>query len=153
MLRRAGRRRVAGGAGSVAYYHGDARSLPLADASVDAATIAFGLRNVADHRRAIDEMLRVTRPGGRVVVLEIATPTGRVGRLVTATWFERLVPLLGRLLGRGAAYRYLPDSVRGYPPPAAIAALMAEAGLTDVRWRPLTLGMVTLHVGRRPGGV
>ena len=151
MLRKAARRRRLPGAGSISYERGDALALPIADASVDAATIAFGLRNVSDHRRAIDEMRRVTRPGGRVVVLEIAMPSGRVGRLVSATWFERVVPLLGRLLGHGAAYRYLPESVRRYPPPEAIAATMAEAGLIQVRWRPMAFGMVTLHVGRRPG--
>lgn len=151
MLRAAERREVTTGAALPAYRRGDALRLPFADASADAATIAFGLRNVSDYRRAIDEMRRVTRPGGRVVVLEIATPRGRLGRFATATWFEGVVPLLGRLLGGGAAYRYLPDSVRRYPAPDAIAALMADVGLTDVRWRPLTLGMVTLHVGRRPG--
>ena len=151
MLRQANRRPVPRGAASPAYREGDALRLPFADESVDAATIAFGLRNVADHGAAIVEMRRVTRRGGRVVVLEIATPASRVGRLLAATWFERAVPILGRLVGAGPAYRYLPDSVRRYPAPDAIAALMVASGLTQVTWRALTPGLVTLHVGRRPG--
>jgi demethylmenaquinone methyltransferase / 2-methoxy-6-polyprenyl-1,4-benzoquinol methylase len=94
-------------------------------------------------------MARVTRPGGRVVVLEIATPTSRLGRAVAATWFRRVVPLVGRLAGVGSAYRYLPSSVDAYPSPEAVAFLLSEVGLLEVRWRRLTLGMVTLHVGRR----
>jgi demethylmenaquinone methyltransferase / 2-methoxy-6-polyprenyl-1,4-benzoquinol methylase len=147
MLRRARRRSAHG---RPAYELGDALDLPLADADADAATIAFGLRNVADYRRCLGEMVRVVRPGGRVVVLEIATPTSRLGRAVAGTWFRHVVPLVGRLVGGGGAYRYLPTSVDAYPSPAAIATLLTEVGLVDVAWRRLTLGMVTLHVGRRP---
>jgi len=147
MLGEAERRRTPGDADT--YMIGDALALPLGDASVDAATIAFGLRNVADHRRCLDEMARVTRSGGRVVVLEIATPSGGLGRWIARLWFERLVPLIGRLAGGGGAYRYLPASVRRYPNPDEIAAHMRAAGLAGVRWRRLALGMVTLHAGRR----
>jgi demethylmenaquinone methyltransferase/2-methoxy-6-polyprenyl-1,4-benzoquinol methylase len=94
-------------------------------------------------------MTRVVRPGGRVVVLEITTPTRGIGRWVAATWFRRIVPILGRVAGGGSAYRYLPDSVRRYPSPSAVALLMREVGLVDVRWRALAPGLVTLHVGRR----
>jgi demethylmenaquinone methyltransferase/2-methoxy-6-polyprenyl-1,4-benzoquinol methylase len=145
MVDRAHRRPVPG----VRYEVRDALDLPLPTAGVDAATIAFGLRNVQDRQRCLSEMARVTRRGGRVVVLELATPRGRIGRLLAATWFERAVPLLGRSVGRGSAYAYLPDSVRRYPVPARIAELMAAAGLREVRWRRLPPGFVTLHVGIR----
>ncbi len=150
MLRVAQRRAVPSGAARPAYRRADALALPFEDASVDAATIAFGLRNLSDHRRALREMRRITRPGGLVVVLEIATPTAWPGRFAAATWFERFVPLLGRLMGGGSAYRYLPDSVRRYPTPRAVAALMTDAGLTDVRWRAMMLGRVTVHVASSP---
>lgn len=144
MLERA---RRAGGE-SIEYVLADALALPGADDFFDAATIAFGLRNVSDYERCLREMVRATRPGGRVVVLELATPTGRLGRALAATWFERLVPALGRAAGRADAYRYLPHSVRSYPPPDAVADLMRAAGLREVRWRRLAPGLVTLHAGR-----
>ena len=141
------RRRSSGGVER--YGFGDALALPLGDASVDAATIAFGLRNVTDYRRALAELARVTRIGGRVVVLEIGTPSGAPGRWLARTWFERVVPLIGHLAGGRRAYRYLPVSVRGYPGPEEIAMHMRAVGLAGVRWRRLALGMVTLHAGRR----
>ena len=150
MLRQARRRPEARDAARPRYLAGDALQLPLADGSFDAATIAFGLRNVADYGRCLAEMSRVVRPGGRVVVLEISTPTGGIGRAIAATWFERVVPLLGRLAGGGSAYRYLPASVRRYPDPQSVAGLLRDAGLVNVRWRRLSPGLVTLHVGRRP---
>jgi demethylmenaquinone methyltransferase/2-methoxy-6-polyprenyl-1,4-benzoquinol methylase len=149
MLRRAETRPVPAGAARPEYRRGDALALPIDDRSADAATIAFGLRNVADYRRALAEMTRVVRPGGRVVVLEITTPTRGIGRWVAATWFRRVVPILGRVAGGGSAYRYLPESVQRYPPPAEVAALMRAVDLVDVRWRALAPGLVTLHVGRR----
>jgi len=130
------------------FVVGDALQLPAEDATFDAATIAFGMRNLPDYERGFAEMRRVVRPGGRVICLEIARPgsiLGRVGRL----WFERAVPLLGRLIGEREAYAYLVASVRAYPSPARIADTMRAAGLVDVRWVPLTFGMVTAHVARR----
>jgi demethylmenaquinone methyltransferase / 2-methoxy-6-polyprenyl-1,4-benzoquinol methylase len=115
----------------------------------DAATIAFGMRNLPDYRQGFAEMRRVLRPGGVVACLEIARPRsliGRFGRL----WFERAVPWLGGAIGQGEAYRYLVESVRAYPPPEEIAAIMRDAGLVDVAWRRMLFGMVTLHTGRRP---
>ncbi len=129
----------------------DALDLPAGDATFDAATIAFGMRNLPDYRRGFEEMLRVVRPGGRVVCLEIARPRSLIGRL-GLVWFERIVPRLGSLIGQGRAYACLVDSVRGYPTPDEIAAVMRAAGLVDVAWAPLTFGMVTLHVGVRPAG-
>jgi demethylmenaquinone methyltransferase/2-methoxy-6-polyprenyl-1,4-benzoquinol methylase len=130
------------------YTVGDALALPIDDASVDSATIAFGMRNLPDHARGFAELRRVVRPGGTVVCLEIARPSGVAGRLGRA-WFERAVPALGALIGQADAYRYLVTSVRAYPPPGQVAAIMRDAGLVGVGWTRLTAGMVTIHVGRR----
>lgn len=144
MIERA-RRRVPAGRFAVA----DALALPFPDGAFDAATIGFGLRNMPDYRACLAEMVRVVRPGGRVVVLEIAAPRrGPLAWLLRA-WFERVVPLLGRVVGAPDAYRYLPASVRAYPDPVSVADLMCDAGMTAVRWRRLRPGLVTLHVGRR----
>jgi len=133
----------------MAFVVGDAMALPAEEGAYDAATIAFGMRNLPDYARGFAEMRRVVRPGGLVICLEIARPDhllARIGRL----WFERAVPFLGRLAGQGDAYGYLVESVRNYPGPERIAAIMTEAGLDGVTWTPMTLGMVTVHVGRRP---
>lgn len=131
------------------YVVGDAMALPVEDATFDAATIAFGMRNLPDYGRGFAEMRRAVRPGGLVACLEIARPTSVVGRIGRA-WFEAVVPRIGQLAGQGEAYRYLVRSVRAYPPPAQIAEIMRKVGLVDVEWIPLTFGMVTLHTGRRP---
>jgi demethylmenaquinone methyltransferase/2-methoxy-6-polyprenyl-1,4-benzoquinol methylase len=128
------------------FVVGDALALPTEDRSFDAATIAFGMRNLPDYRRGFAELARSVRPGGRVVCLEICRPRSRPARLLQL-WFDRIVPLLGRLAGQGPAYGYLVRSVRGYPGPDRIAELMREAGLVDVTWRGLTGGIVTIHVG------
>lgn len=130
------------------FIVGDAMALPVDRDEFDAATIAFGMRNLPDYERGFAEMARVVRPGGRVVCLEIARPRSLAGRL-GRVWFERAVPLIGRLVGQAEAYRYLVASVRAYPPPDEIAAIMRRAGLTDVSWVPLTLDMVTVHTGFR----
>jgi demethylmenaquinone methyltransferase/2-methoxy-6-polyprenyl-1,4-benzoquinol methylase len=125
----------------------DALDLPFADDAFDAATVAFGIRNVDDLDRGLVEMARVVRPGGRVVILEITTPA-RMRRFYEV-WFDRVVPRLGRMLGRdSAAYSYLPASVRRFPGPHELAARMAAAGLTDVRWRLHAFGIVAIHHGR-----
>jgi demethylmenaquinone methyltransferase/2-methoxy-6-polyprenyl-1,4-benzoquinol methylase len=143
----------------LSFVVGDAMALPLPDgtdaprdsepAGFDAATIAFGMRNLPDYRRGFAEMARVVRPGGMVACLEIARPRSIIGRL-GRVWFEAAVPWLGRAIGQGEAYRYLVDSVKAYPRPEEIAEIMASAGLVDVTWRPMLFGMVTLHTGRRP---
>lgn len=150
MLDRARRRRPRAPAALIRYEPGDALALPVRGETQDVATIAFGLRNVSDYAACLAEMRRVVRPGGRVVVLELATPEVGIGRLIARTWFDRVVPLVGRLAGGGSAYGYLPRSVRSYPAPHEVAMLMLEAGLVDVRWRRLRPGLVSLHVGRRP---
>jgi demethylmenaquinone methyltransferase/2-methoxy-6-polyprenyl-1,4-benzoquinol methylase len=131
------------------FVLGDALDLPVEDGAFDAATIAFGMRNLADYERGFGELRRALRPGGRVVCLEAARPRSLLGRLAWL-WFERVVPALGRVVGEGAAYRYLVTSVRSYPAPERIAEIMAAAGFADVRWVRLTFGMVTIHTGRRP---
>jgi len=122
---------------------------PGAARGFDAATIAFGMRNLPAYARGFSEMARVVRPGGVVACLEIARPRSVVGRL-GRVWFELAVPWLGGLIGQGDAYRYLVQSVRAYPAPEEIAAIMRGAGLTEVAWRSMLFGMVTLHTGRRP---
>jgi demethylmenaquinone methyltransferase/2-methoxy-6-polyprenyl-1,4-benzoquinol methylase len=149
MLRRARRWRPPPKAAEPDFVTADALQLPFDDGQFDAVTVGFGLRNMPDYRAALAEMRRVARPGGRIVVLEIAVPRTGLPSVLFRTWFERIVPRLGRLAGGGGAYRYLPTSVLHYPPPEAIAGLMREVGLEPVRWRWLTSGMATLHVGRR----
>ena len=128
------------------FVVGDALALPTEDRGFDAATIAFGMRNLPDYRRGFEEMARSVRPGGRVVCLEIARPRRRLAR-VLQVWFDRIVPLMGRIAGQGPAYGYLVRSVKGYPAPERIAEIMREAGLVGVTWHGLSGGIVTLHVG------
>jgi demethylmenaquinone methyltransferase/2-methoxy-6-polyprenyl-1,4-benzoquinol methylase len=131
------------------YVVGDALALPTADATFDAATIAFGMRNLPDYRQGFAEMARSVRPGGRVLCLEIARPRSRLSRFMR-WWFDRIVPVIGRLAGQGSAYGYLVRSVQAYPSPERIAEIMGEAGLVDVRWQGFTGGIVTLHEGTVP---
>jgi demethylmenaquinone methyltransferase/2-methoxy-6-polyprenyl-1,4-benzoquinol methylase len=131
------------------YAVGDALALPTADSSFDVATIAFGMRNIPDYRQAFTEMVRSVRPGGKVLCLEIARPRSRLARFMR-WWFDRIVPVIGKVAGQGAAYSYLVRSVQAYPAPERIAEIMGEAGLTDVRWTGLTGGIVTLHEGTVP---
>jgi demethylmenaquinone methyltransferase/2-methoxy-6-polyprenyl-1,4-benzoquinol methylase len=133
----------------LAFVVGDALSLPTGDRTFDAATIAFGMRNLPDYRRGFEEMARSVRGGGRVVCLEIARPRSRLAR-VLQFWFDRIVPLLGRLAGQGYAYGYLVRSVKGYPGPDRIVEIMREAGLAGVSWQCLSGGIVTIHVGTVP---
>jgi demethylmenaquinone methyltransferase / 2-methoxy-6-polyprenyl-1,4-benzoquinol methylase len=132
------------------FQAANALRLPFADATFDAATIGFGLRNLADFRAGFAELRRVVRPGGRVVCLELTMPRPRAwGRLFQAT-FLHLAPIAGRLAGVGGAYRYLPASLDGFPSAEGLAATMREAGLVGVGYRRLGLGSVALHVGTVP---
>ncbi|HEX6140542.1 MAG TPA: bifunctional demethylmenaquinone methyltransferase/2-methoxy-6-polyprenyl-1,4-benzoquinol methylase UbiE [Candidatus Limnocylindria bacterium] len=145
--RRAGARQVP--AARLSWVRGDALALPFPDASFDAVSIGFGLRNLADLELGLREMARVCRPGGRVAVLEIAEPRNPVARLLFGTWFRRVVPRLGSLIGLGSAYAYLPASLDRYPGPEEVARRMADAGLAHVGWRWLATDLATLHVGTR----
>jgi demethylmenaquinone methyltransferase/2-methoxy-6-polyprenyl-1,4-benzoquinol methylase len=133
----------------LAFEQGDALDLPVESDTFDAATIAYGMRNLADYRLGFAEMARAVRPGGSVVCLEITQPTSRFGRLL-AVWFDNIVPLIGRLVGQGDAYGYLAKSVKGYPGPERIAEIMREAGLESVEWEPMAGGIVVLHTGVVP---
>jgi demethylmenaquinone methyltransferase/2-methoxy-6-polyprenyl-1,4-benzoquinol methylase len=140
----AGHRRAA----SVRFEHANALALPYAEHQFDAATIAFGARNLSDLERGLGELSRVVRPGGRIVVLEMTTPTRPPLSLFFRLWFDRIVPLLGRAAGDPEAYTYLPNSVRRFPGPKALAAVMSRCGLHDVRYYVTAGGIIALHVGR-----
>jgi len=131
---------------SVTWVEGDALELPFADESFDAATVGFGVRNLSDLERGLQELRRVLREGGRVAVLEITRPKGRL-RHFYALWFDRIVPLLGKVLPGGAAYTYLPASVRRFPGPEELAAMLADAGFAEPRFRLFAGGIVALHTG------
>jgi demethylmenaquinone methyltransferase/2-methoxy-6-polyprenyl-1,4-benzoquinol methylase len=132
---------------AVRWEQGNALALPYADDEFDAATVGFGARNFSDLARGLAEMVRVVRPGGRVVVLEITTPTRPPLSTFFSLWFDRVVPLLGRATGENQAYAYLPSSVKRFPRPAELGAAMAGAGLTDVRWILTAGGIIALHSG------
>ena len=133
----------------LSYVVGDALSLPTEDGTFDAATIAFGMRNLPDYRKGFAELARSVRPGGRIVCLEIARPRRRIARILQF-WFDKIVPIVGRVAGQGGAYGYLVRSVKGYPGPDRIAEIMREVGLEDVGWVGMSGGIVTLHTGTVP---
>jgi len=128
----------------------NALSLPYGDDSFAAATVGFGARNFSDLERGLAEMTRVVAPGGRVVVLEITTPTRFPLSTFLEAWFDHIVPTLGRLAGDPDAYAYLPNSVRRFPAPNALAALMSDVGLAPVRYVLTAGGIIALHVGEVP---
>ncbi len=153
---------------SLRFEWGDGLELPYGDDEFDAATNGFGLRNFPDLARGLAEMVRVVRPGGRVVVLEMTTPTRAPLSLFFALWFDRVVPLLGRLVGslaklaarlRGRegreeitdAYTYLPNSVKRWPGPSRLAAEMERAGLADISYVLLAGGIIAIHAGTVAG--
>ena len=135
--------------GGVRWEWGNALDLPYEDGRFAAATVGFGARNFADLDRGLAEMARVVRPGGRVVVLEITTPQRRPLSTFFRLWFDRVVPLLGRVAGDPDAYAYLPSSVRRFPGPEELAERMVAAGMRDVRWVLTAGGIIALHVGVR----
>jgi demethylmenaquinone methyltransferase/2-methoxy-6-polyprenyl-1,4-benzoquinol methylase len=135
--------------GAIEWVQGDALALPFEDGSFDAATVGFGVRNLADLEGGLRELARVLRPGGKLAVLEITRPRGLL-KPFFRLWFDVLVPFAGRVLPGGKAYTYLPASVRRFPGPDDLSALLERAGFADVRYRLLGGGSVALHVGTRP---
>ena len=132
---------------SARFEWADALALPYEDDSFDAATVGFGARNFSDLGKGLREMVRVVRPGGRVVVLEITTPQKPPLSTFFSLWFDRAVPALGRLAGDEAAYSYLPSSVKRFPDPRALAGELADAGLEDIRWVLTAGGIIAIHAG------
>jgi demethylmenaquinone methyltransferase / 2-methoxy-6-polyprenyl-1,4-benzoquinol methylase len=126
---------------------GNALELPYAGGRFDAATVGFGARNFSDLDRGLAEMARVVKAGGRVVVLEITTPRRPPLSTFYSLWFDRIVPLIGRLSGEDEAYTYLPNSVKRFPGPEGLAAAMERAGLRDIHWILTAGGIIALHVG------
>jgi demethylmenaquinone methyltransferase/2-methoxy-6-polyprenyl-1,4-benzoquinol methylase len=138
-------------AGDVQFEQANALDLPYADGEFDAATVGFGARNFSDLPRGLAEMTRVVRPGGRVVVLELTTPERPPLSWFFRVWFDRLVPLLGRVAGDSDAYTYLPSSVRRFPNARGLAAAMTAVGLVRVRWVLTAGGIIAIHVGEVRG--
>ena len=128
---------------------GNALDLPYVSNRFDAATVGFGARNFSDLDRGLAEMARVVKPGGRVVVLEITTPREPPLSTFYSLWFDRIVPLIGRLTGEDEAYTYLPSSVKRFPGPEGLAAAMERAGLREIRWILTAGGIIALHVGTK----
>jgi demethylmenaquinone methyltransferase/2-methoxy-6-polyprenyl-1,4-benzoquinol methylase len=132
------------------FVAGDALRLPFADASFDAVTISFGLRNVSDIDAALGELARVTRPGGRLVVCEFSHPTWRPFRRVYSGYLMAALPSVARRVSSNPdAYVYLAESIRAWPDQPALARRIGGAGWTDVAWSDLTYGIVALHRARR----
>jgi demethylmenaquinone methyltransferase/2-methoxy-6-polyprenyl-1,4-benzoquinol methylase len=129
------------------FEYADALELPYANNEFDAATVGFGARNFADLERGIGELARVVMPGGRVVILEITQPVREPLASFYRGWFDAVVPALGRIAGDSAAYRYLPSSVRRFPSPAELAAVMERQGLGRIRYILTAGGIIALHVG------
>jgi len=142
MLERARRK-----APELEFVQGDVLQLPFEDASFESAVVGFGVRNVEDLEAALRELRRVLRPGGRLGILEITTPRGWLAPFYRL-WFDRIVPLLGRVLPGGDAYTYLPASVRRFPGPEELAELLGSCGFAEVQFRLFAGGIVALHVGK-----
>ncbi|HEY4280224.1 MAG TPA: bifunctional demethylmenaquinone methyltransferase/2-methoxy-6-polyprenyl-1,4-benzoquinol methylase UbiE [Conexibacter sp.] len=131
----------------VRFEWANALELPYADGEFAASTVGFGARNFSDLEQGLREMGRVVRPGGKVVVLEITTPTQPPLSTFYRLWFDRVVPTLGRVAGDSDAYTYLPSSVRRFPAPKELAAAMERSGLTDIRYVLTAGGIIATHVG------
>ncbi len=142
----------AGVEGRVRLIEADTQNLPWADDTFGVVTVAFGLRNVSDTGRGLDEMVRVTSPGGQVAVLEFSKPTNPVLGSVYKTFFRHVLPRVGQAIAPNDdnAYNYLPNSVLQFPEGQTLLNLMGKHGLIDLRLYPLTFGIATLYVGRKP---
>jgi len=134
----------------IPYVEADAMALSFADNSFDAVTIAFGLRNLPNHSAGLSELHRVIKRGGKLIVLECSNPSIPGFRQLFRFYFERVVPLIGGVIsGSRGAYAYLPDSVSRFPDKKALAAMIEEAGFSDIKFQSLTGGTAALHVGMK----
>ena len=137
--------------GSVVFAHGDAMALPAGDDSFDVSTVAFGIRNVADRVKGFQELTRVVRPGGVVLVLEFTRPPGAIFGKAYELYFTRILPVVGKAVSSDdAAYRYLPDTVMQWPSPEVLQQEMEGVGLVDCGFEYYTRGIACLHWGRVP---
>lgn len=141
----------AGADSRIEFIEADAQALPVPSNAFQIVCVAFGLRNVADTDRGLAEMTRACAPGGRVAVLEFSTPTWQPFKGFYGWYFRNVLPRIGRLVARdaGDAYEYLPTSVGEFPQGEALAERMRAAGLSAIKWYPLTLGVATLYVGEK----
>jgi demethylmenaquinone methyltransferase/2-methoxy-6-polyprenyl-1,4-benzoquinol methylase len=139
-------------AGLMKFLVADAQQLPFDSDSFQIVSVAFGLRNVADTMRGLREMVRVCRPGGRVAVLEFSKPRNRAFNALYQAYFRTVLPRIGQVVSgsRDLAYEYLPQSVAEFPCGRELAAMMEQAGLKEVEFKPLTFGIATLYWGRKP---
>ncbi len=144
----------AGATGRVTLVEGDARYLPAPDDTFGVVSVAFGLRNVSDTVRGVDELIRVARPGGKVAILEFSRPRGRLLGRIYLAFFRHVLPRIGQALSPNddGAYEYLPRSVLEFPDGQAMLDLLAARGLVDLKLHPLTGGIATLYVGTKPPG-
>lgn len=137
--------------GRIRFVEADAQHLPFASNTFQIAAVAFGLRNVTDTDRGIREMVRVVQPGGRVAILEFSQPRTPILAGLYGFYFRRVLPVVGQLISRSEdqAYRYLPESVQEFPSGPALVERLEAAGLADVAWHPLTMGIASLYVGTK----
>jgi demethylmenaquinone methyltransferase/2-methoxy-6-polyprenyl-1,4-benzoquinol methylase len=140
-----------GATGNIEVVQADAQALPFKDNSVDCITIAFGLRNVTDKVLALRSMLRVLRPGGRLLVLEFSKPTSALLGKVYDQYSFQILPAMGRLIAQDAdSYRYLAESIRKHPDQETLLGMMEDAGFGECRYHNMTGGVVALHQGFKP---
>jgi demethylmenaquinone methyltransferase / 2-methoxy-6-polyprenyl-1,4-benzoquinol methylase len=150
MLDLARRKAAARSTPQVRFEWADALELPYPDQAFDAVTVGFGVRNLADLGRGLDEQIRVLKAGGRLVILEITRPMRPPLSVFYSVWFDRVVPMLGALAGDRDAYAYLPESVKRFPSPAGLAETMAASGFERIRYVVLAGGIIAIHSAARP---
>ncbi|PIE61322.1 MAG: bifunctional demethylmenaquinone methyltransferase/2-methoxy-6-polyprenyl-1,4-benzoquinol methylase UbiE [Desulfobacterales bacterium] len=135
---------------TINLINGDGLNLPLRDDLFDAGFIAFGIRNIMNRKSALQEFYRTLKPGGRVVVLELTTPVNGFFRQIYLGYFQKILPLIGAIFSKhNSAYSYLPTSVLNFPDAPTFCSIMKSAGFSDVRYKQMTLGIVTLFVGTK----